>query len=142
MNKTDLKKQQLREDAPKLSCTVPDFEKFINSGNQDAITLLLYYQWTAMIQGNRQIYAYRSFCCKGLHWGTDRFDKAKQALINYGYITDLKERDEKGRFVKDGKKFTRLNFFSVPSKYYWKNEIRENNYGIEFEEEGKVLPYA
>jgi len=64
----------------------------------DAFTLYNFYCWCASWQLTNQVKATDSFCMKGLHWGRDRFRKAKNLLIKEKII-EVKPYKEKGKIL-------------------------------------------
>lgn len=97
--------------------------------NPDALALYLFYYKTAKRQETNQPFASKTFCKKGLGWGSARFQKAKDTLEKHGLTTQIKRIDEKTKRVKGW--YVRLN-------YLWKEETQRAHFQrVAFPEGGK-----
>lgn len=99
---------------------------FAEENGADAVALYFFYYQTAKRQKTDQIWATRSYCLKGLHWGPRRFMAAKQTLEKYNLIEVLKGGKANDKwyikisFVKS-KKYQNTQVQSEPKKY--QNEL-------------------
>lgn len=66
------------------------------SRDSDAVSLYMFYTMCAKKQGTESIRATNGFCQNGLHWGKNRFFKAKRILEEMGLIEEVIRRDLNG----------------------------------------------
>lgn len=65
----------------------------------DAAALYMFYVLTAKRQANQigytnQIKCSRSYCLKGLQWGTVKFNRSKKFLVDNGFISSIKKTNQ------------------------------------------------
>lgn len=65
----------------------------------DALTLYVFYAYTAKRQQTNNVRATGTFCRKGLGWGRSRYDRARNILKGLDLIDDITRRDENGQIV-------------------------------------------
>uniref|UniRef100_A0A7C4U118 Uncharacterized protein n=1 Tax=Caldisericum exile TaxID=693075 RepID=A0A7C4U118_9BACT len=73
----------------------------------DAVTLYLFYYYTAKWQKTNQPKATPSYCKKGLGWGDIRFERADKVLRELGLVEKIADKNEKGQIVGW---YVRLNY--------------------------------
>jgi hypothetical protein len=79
--------------------TKQTLDKFLQEENcSELISLYTFYYYTSKWQKTNQPYCTDAYCQKGLHWGYEKFLKAKNKLIELGIIEQIKAR-EKGKFI-------------------------------------------
>lgn len=65
----------------------------------DAFCLYCFYAYVAAWQETKQIKATESFVRTGLHWGKDKYHKAKNILIKLNIIEDITRRDANNKIL-------------------------------------------
>ena len=80
--------------------TVSKYALFMSYGRTgiDAKSLYEHYQFTSILQKTNSVKALDTYCRQGLDWGRERFEKAKNLLIDLGLITIKQTRGERGHF--------------------------------------------
>lgn len=71
--------------------------EFLLSENPDSLTLYIFYIKNAKIQETNSIWNTNTFGMKGLGWGNERYKKAKDFLVNNGFIDEVTRRNNKGQ---------------------------------------------
>lgn len=99
--------------------------EFLLSKNPDALSLYLFYIKNAKIQKTNSIFNVESFGMKGMGWGRDRYRKAKQILVEEGFIEDITRKNEKG--VIDGH-FLKINYMFTENTL--KNTTRQVSHPV------------
>ena len=70
----------------------------------DVLALYMHYFYTARRQKTNQPWATASYCKKWFGWGTDKFHRVKNFLVENKFIVDIQDRDEdnriKGHYIK------------------------------------------
>ena len=98
-------------------------DQFLSKENpDDLISLYCFYYYTAKWQKTNQPKATDSFCMSGLHWGYEKFKKAKSKLIEMGLIEKIQSR-EKGMITAW---YVKVNFIWTASKINQSNQNYEN----------------
>ena len=67
--------------------------------NPDAFTLYHFYCYTASWQQEELVYATASFVMKALHWGEDRYLKAKKVLVESKIVSNEQVKGEDGKIT-------------------------------------------
>jgi len=80
--------------------TVSKYALFMSYGKVgiDAKALYEHYQFTAILQKTNVVKANDKYCRQGLDWGRDRFEQAKNLLIDLDMIEISKTRDSSGKY--------------------------------------------
>jgi len=118
--------------------------KLLKMGREgvDAFTLYSFYCWCSSWQLTNKVKATDAFCMKGLHWGKNKFHRAKNILLREGIIKP-EERREKGKikgwyihisFLRDLTRGTKIHpvaepegGFQTTNAYIYKNISAYNN---------------
>lgn len=85
------------------------------STNPDSLILYLFYIKCCDYQKTNQVWATDTFCKKGIGFGDVRFNRAKKALKELGFVEIIPTKDEKGKFSK----------FYIKVNYKWKDSSKE-----------------
>ncbi len=94
-----------------------------NKEFSDTWTLYCFYYATARRQATNQPWALDVFCMKGLGWSKTRFYKYKKLLLRYGFIEQVRLRDDKGKFLQGGKgTYVKVNYMSKDPVHSPKNK--------------------
>ena len=85
-----------------LWITVSKYALFMNYGKVgiDAMALYMHYQFSSQIQKTNSVWASDKYCRQGLDWGRDRFEKARNLLLDLDLIQIQKRRNSQGKFTK------------------------------------------
>lgn len=89
----------------------------------NAFTLYYFYCLTSAIQRNITVKANDIFCKKGLHWGDDRFGKAKNLLMEEGIIEQIIRRDTKGKVQGAYIKIHYIKRSTTPETQEWVSQV-------------------
>lgn len=83
-----------------VATTMTSMSRLLNLGeNSDAMTLYMFYLYTSKYQDQKSVKATDTFCMRGLHWGKDRFYRAKKLLQEDGWIEEDIKRDKTNRIT-------------------------------------------
>jgi hypothetical protein len=66
----------------------------------DALNLYCFYCFCSSKQRTTTVWATDSYCRTGLHWGEEKFRKAKNLLLKLKIISQKIQKDDKGKILK------------------------------------------
>ncbi len=78
-----------------IGITKPSIDRLLKMQNPgDCIALYALYCYIRKWQNNCNIFATSEYAMKALDWGRDKFSKAKNQLVDAGFVQDVQNRDE------------------------------------------------
>lgn len=91
--------------------TKPQMDRMLGTGQGgDVVSVYMFYYYTAKWQDTNQPYCTVEYIAQGLGISKDRVRKAREHLLELGYIEDIQTKGTEGKF---GKRYVKINY--IPS---------------------------